>query len=97
MHTSHIRSNAEENVRRGWSREPYLSNIETVDLLDEVDRLRAELGTQERVNKDLKRGADAFLDEGDRLRAVIKDAPHSEECDGGYIGFTCTCWKADAL
>lgn len=63
---------------------------------DEVDRLRAELGTQARVNKDLKRAADVFLDEGDRLRAVIKDAPHESWCPTRNFK-PCTCWKADAL
>jgi hypothetical protein len=68
---------------------------------DEVDRLRAELGTQARVNKNLKRAADAFLDEGNRLRAVIENAPHdSITCKWWWSRNTvepmsCTCWKAD--
>lgn len=67
---------------------------------DEVDRLRAELGTQQRVDVDLKRAADMFLNENERLRAWIENAPHALGCAAGHsvaaVG-SCTCWKADAL
>lgn len=71
---------------------------------DEVYRLRADLGTQERVNADIKRAADAFLEESEHLRAVIENAPHGANCncstyrvEGVVQTVGCTCWKASAL
>lgn len=68
---------------------------------DEVDRLRANLGTQERVNADLVVAWDAMREDRNRLRKSIEEAPHDPFGCGlvrsqqrtGY----CNCWKADAL
>jgi len=43
----------------------------------------------------VQRHVSAASDEVDRLRSVIKDAPHDSLCN--QPEYPCRCWKSDAL
>jgi hypothetical protein len=59
----------------------------------EVDRLRAAWEEAEVARS----AATAY---GERLRAVIENAPHDARCTvrwGKRFGYFCTCWKAEVI
>ncbi|WIB25855.1 hypothetical protein [Curtobacterium sp. MCSS17_015] len=60
---------------------------------DEVGRLRADLTESKAERAHFKAARDSLIDDVNRLRAVIENAPHREKC---RPHIACTCWKADA-
>lgn len=56
--------------------------------------------TQEEARENWQR-IEKAADEVERLRAVIENAPHAEECPLSFAPtpgtYSCNCWKADAL
>lgn len=92
---SNIRADATE-AEQDW-----LEVAESLEAAaDEVDRLRA--GIVHMVPDYTVPQFSRILRDRDRLRAVIADAPHDEECHWSTLMnydelYSCTCWKAEAL